>query len=152
MLASTSICDSSVVDKALLDTTVIVRWVALDSLWNKTSWGINLRCIPRWLVGVEEFLLQTLRPATCFVQETANNKGKDSNLEKAKKCTIRNVCITLNRCWFSFQVCEREPFNCYCILWFYQIGFNCQVKHVFVEVLIILLFIGFPYKTPAKYF
>ena len=113
MLALTLICDPVIVDKLLLHTTVVIRWLTLDSLQNRTSCSINLCGIPRRLGGVEQFLLQTLRRATFFMKETANSNDKDSNLVKEMECSVK--CISLNRCWFLFRVCggEGEHSNCY---------------------------------------
>ena len=122
MLALTLICDPVIVDKLLLYTTVVIRWLTLDSLQNRTSCSINLCGIPRRLGGVEQFLLQTLRRATFFTKETANSSDKDSNLVKEMECSVK--CISLNRCWFLFRVCGGGRGNILIVTeLFYQICF-----------------------------
>ena len=80
MLAPALICDSSIMNKRLLDTTIVNRYLTLDTWVDRIPRWVGLCCIPGRLGGVKDLLIQILRPAACFVKYKENNKGEDTSL------------------------------------------------------------------------
>lgn len=101
MFAPTLISNSSIVDKPLLHTTGIKRDLTPEALQYRSSCSFCFCRIPRGLGVVGNFVIQNLRPTSCFVQKTENSEGKDESLLKTRKCSVKNLQFSSNSIFIS---------------------------------------------------
>ena len=142
MLSPTLIRDSSIVDKRLLDTTVIIRHLTFEALRCETS--STFGHIPRGLSAVRAFLVQTRRPTVCFIQKTKNNKGKDDSLLKAKEFSVKIVWFFLDRYrsfGWSKHLVETAGFHRFCFI--IDLTWNVEVSFSLGVCLVLTTFSGY---------